>query len=134
MFDMIPLPPPAIVEVYFAPSCAPCRLELPALVELARKSPDRLRLVIVGERAAALQALSDASPRLAMLAVDKTHMNPRATLLAAGDGDGVLPFAKSVAADGRTCARWRGGLTWDRVQSLLSACSRVLKRPYSQRS
>ena len=39
--------PPPVLEVFYSPSCAPCRLELPAVAEIAGEAGTRVRIVIL---------------------------------------------------------------------------------------
>ncbi len=131
---MIVAPPPAMLEVYYAPSCAPCRLELPALAEFARTDPTRLHIVIVNEESLARETLIAASPRLGAAAASSPVSNARALLRAAGDADGMLPYARALTPSGRICARWFGILTHDRLRTLLNSCSRAVTEPRWRRS
>ena len=131
---MLPPAPPAILEVYYAPSCAPCRLELPALAQFARDGHSHLRIVIVSEPARAMGELKNASPRLLAAAVSSASAAPRATLLEAGDTDAILPYARSLLPNGKICARWRGGVTVDRARALVAACARAITVRRPQRS
>ncbi len=131
---MSPATPPPMLEVYYAPSCAPCRLELPAVAEFARRDGSRVRVVIVSDETRARIDLGQVSPALAASALVGSHATPRAALRAAGDGDGILPYARSLAANGKICARWRGGLTLARARALLAACAKAVISPLSHRS
>lgn len=128
------LAPPPILEVYYAPSCAPCRLELPAVAEFASQDGARVRIVIVSEEPRARADLTNVSPRLTEDAIAGREPTPRAILRAAGDHDGILPYARSIASDGRVCAQWRGRLTFATAQKLVAACARFLTLPPSRRS
>jgi len=129
---MLPPAPPAILEVYYAPSCAPCRLELPALAQFARDG--HLRIVVVSEPVRAMGELKNASTRLSAAAVLSANAAPRATLLEAGDADAILPYARSLLPNGKICARWRGGVTVDRARALVAACARAITGRRPQRS
>jgi hypothetical protein len=126
--------PPAVLEVYYAPSCAPCRLELPVLAEFERSRGAKQRIVIVSEEKIARETLRAESPRLEQTAVSPPRADPRATLREAGDLDGILPYARAIAPSGRTCARWRGRLTLARARALVASCARAVISPRSQRS
>jgi thiol-disulfide isomerase/thioredoxin len=130
---MIAAPPPAILEVYYAPSCAPCRMELPVLAEVRRRDGAKLRIVIVSDDQKARDTLRAVSPSLAQAAHSPQFADARASLRAAGDPDGILPYARSLSSTGRTCAQWRGGLTLGRVRALVAACARVISGPYPRR-
>ena len=119
---MSPAVPPPILEVYYSPSCAPCRLELPAVAEFAREDGSHVRIVIVDQQARAREELQAASPQLAATAIAAKKENPRALLLAAGDSDGILPYARVIAPDGNICAKWRGPLTLERAKMLIASC------------
>ncbi|MGB8365439.1 MAG: hypothetical protein ACLQUZ_01540 [Rhizomicrobium sp.] len=131
---MSPAALPPVLEVYYAPGCAPCRLELPAVAEFARRDGSRVRIVIISDEARARVDLDKVSPALAATAVAQTRSTPQAALRAAGDSDGILPYARSLAANGTTCARWRGGLTLARARALVSACAGAFILPSSHRS
>lgn len=101
-----------ILEVYYAATCAPCRQEIPLLTEVSAST----RLVIyVLDKAASLDKLP---ARIVITA----PADPRRVLRQAGDQDGILPFARSVRADGTLCGTWRGKLTLNRIDSLINLC------------
>jgi thiol-disulfide isomerase/thioredoxin len=129
---MIAAPPP-ILEVFYAPSCAPCRLELPVLASFAKTRSGHLRIVIVSEAVRARADLIEASPALAAVAVTASSHDARAALRQAGDADGILPFTRSLSANGAVCASWRGALTVMRINHLLTACARF-NAPHLPRS
>lgn len=131
---MIPALPTPILEVYYTPACAPCRLELPAMVEFARHDGAHVRIVIIDEEAQARTDIYRLSPALAAGAVVKTQAAPQSTLRAAGDGDGILPYARSLTTDGKVCAKWRGILTVARARALVASCTRMITSPPSHRS
>lgn len=109
------------MDVYYASTCAPCRVELPAILEAVRDGSD-IRILIVDAPRRAMKDLAAIEPRLAGLARPAAGGDPRARLRRAGDADGILPFARSVGADGRVCGAWRGMLTLSRIRALLSRC------------
>lgn len=119
---MITAPPPPVLEVYYTPACAPCRLELPAVAEFVQRDGARVRIVIIDKEANARSEIRRLSPGLAAGAVVETQAGPQSTLRAAGDGDGILPYARSLTADGKVCATWRGILTLSRARALMAAC------------
>jgi thiol-disulfide isomerase/thioredoxin len=129
---MIATPPPTL-EVFYAPSCAPCRLELPVLASFAKTKNGHLRIVIVSEVARARTDLIEASPALAAVAVTASSRDTRTALRQAGDADGILPFTRSLSSDGAICASWRGVLTVVRINHLLTACARF-NAPHLPRS
>jgi thiol-disulfide isomerase/thioredoxin len=110
--------------VFYAPSCAPCRLELPVLASFAKTRDGHLRIVIVSEAVRALADLIEASPALAAVAVTASSHDARAALRQAGDADAILPFTRSLSSNGAVCASWRGALTVMRINHLLTACAR----------
>ena len=117
------IPPVPVLEVYFAPTCAPCRLELPVLAEAAKDGLP-VTVVLLTDQARARRELAAASPGLAAKAVPAPPgADPRTTLRDAGDPDGILPFSRVRGAEG-TCPSWRGILTLDRIRTLLAGCSR----------
>lgn len=116
------MPPLAHVEVYYASTCTPCRLELPALAQIAEEGALPLSVVILGDVARARDELSGASPKLAALARESDAENERLALRSAGDDDGILPYARSLSADGTMCGSWRGVLSKERIIALLALC------------
>ena len=101
-----------VLEVYYADSCVPCRQELPVLAQVSATT----RLVIyVLDKPDHLQSLKD-------WAVMTAPATPRTILRQAGDGDGILPYARTVKADGTPCQSWRGVLTLDRIAKMISLC------------
>jgi len=105
-----------VLEVYYASTCEPCRKELPALTQVADGT--KLVIYVLGNAEKAkreLQALADK-------AVFIGDADQRAALRTAGDADGILPFARSVRANGTLCGSWRGILTLDRIRTLLNSC------------
>lgn len=124
---MLALPPP-VFEIYYAPSCAPCRLDLPVAAELVKRDGVALRIVIVSDAAKALADLRAVSPALANAAELPAEPNPRAVLRGAGDPDGILPYART-RAHGKTCATWRGRLSLAKALEMIAACRKRLTAP-----
>jgi hypothetical protein len=116
---MVALPPH--LDVYYSWTCAPCRLELPALAAAATQGAD-IRILIVSEEARARADLATISTPLAHTARLAPGNSARARLRQAGDDDGILPFTRAARADGSLCGSWRGILTPGRMLSLLRAC------------
>lgn len=114
--------PPPHLDVYYASTCAPCRLELPAILGAINDGKD-VRLLIVSEPARATADLKATSSRLLKVMSPAQGSNPRDRLRRVGDADGILPFTRSVSAKGNVCAIWRGTLTRWRIRDLLSRCS-----------
>jgi thiol-disulfide isomerase/thioredoxin len=134
---MPPLPPalpPATLEVFYSPSCAPCRLELPVVAEFAGQEGARIRIVILDEEARALEELRAVSPRLEAAAESKLSQSPNEILGAAGNSNRILPYARSVTANGEVCAKWAGRLTLERARSLVMACAKFIVSPPPSRS
>ena len=102
-----------ILEVYYAATCAPCRQEIPLLAEISATSKV---VVYVLDKAIGL----DKVPAQIIITAPT---DPRSVLRLAGDQDGILPFARSVRADGTLCGTWRGKLTLERITSLVSLCA-----------
>ncbi len=112
-----------LLEVYYASSCEPCRLELPVLAEAARRDGVHLVVVILDEEARARRDLAAAGPALDAAAIMPPSARDQRTILReAGDPDGILPYARVRRADGRACGSWRGILTLARIKSLLASC------------
>jgi thiol-disulfide isomerase/thioredoxin len=126
--------PPPVLEVFYSPSCAPCRLELPVVAQIAGRPDVQIRIVILDQEERAREELRGVSPALESAAVIPSHRSPNELLREAGDEKGVLPYARSVAADGEVCAGWSGGLTMSRAQGLLAACARLVTSPRPSRS
>ena len=118
--------PPPVLEVYYSPTCAPCRLELPVLADLVKTDGNRVRIVILDQEVRARAELRAVSPALEKAAVARHGLKPRAVLVAAGNTDSILPFARSLAPGGKVCGRWRGGLTPAKARDLIQACARII--------
>ena len=118
MIDM----PPAIVEVYFDSSCTPCRRELPALAKAVGEENIPLAIFILGDETKAREQLNEISPVLLPRAKSVGDKDVRGVLRAAGNDEGILPYARAVQANGHVCAQWRGILNVDRIRALLAAC------------
>ncbi len=117
------VPPVPVLDVYYASTCAPCRLELPVLAEAVRDGLP-VTVVMLTDPARARRELAEASPDLAARAEPAAiAADPRASLRAAGDPDGILPFSRVRGADGVPCRTWRGLLTLERIRALLKGCS-----------
>ncbi len=111
------------LEVFYASTCAPCRLELPALAA-ALQDGLPVTIVLLTETVRARQDLAAVAPELAARAVAAADLTaPRATLRDAGDPDGILPFSRVRRGQGGTCRTWRGLLTLERIRRLLAECS-----------
>jgi hypothetical protein len=121
--------PPPVLEIFYSSTCAPCRIELPVLAAVLGKDGTHMRIVILekGERARA--ELRAVSPLLEAIAVGPAPAAPGDVLRAAGNDRGILPYARSMDAQGNACAAWSGGLTVNRIKSLLAACARRLTSP-----
>jgi len=118
---MLPALPPPVLEVFYSPVCAPCRLELPVLADYMRNgNADRLRIVIISDEARAREDLRAVSPRLEARAETRGD-SPGETLRASGNTSGILPYARSVREE-EVCAQWEGRLTPQRIDMLLAAC------------
>lgn len=130
---MLPDLPPPVLEVFYLPSCAPCRLELPALAELIVEGRT-VRIVIVDQEERSRADLRAVSPRLEAVAIARTAADPRQTLREAGNDTGILPFARGVNGRGEACSRWWGGLTVARARGLLEPCLRQATLPWRSRS
>lgn len=118
---MVPNVP--VLEVYYAPTCTPCRLELPVLAESARRGTP-LVVVLLTEEGKARRDLAAVSPTLERRAIAaRAGRDPREILRAAGDTDGILPFSHVRRADGSICETWRGSLTLERIKALLASCA-----------
>jgi hypothetical protein len=129
---MPPLPPdlpPPVLEVFYSPTCTPCRLELPAVAEIVGQGDVKVRIVILDQEERARTELSTVSPLLEAIAVPPTSAPPGDVLRAAGDANGILPYARNLTAKGEVCAKWSGGLTVSRVRTLLAACARFATSP-----
>jgi thiol-disulfide isomerase/thioredoxin len=134
---MPPLPPdlpPVTLEVFYSPSCAPCRLELPVVAAFADQDGAHIRIVILDEETRAREELRAASSRLEAVAESKVSQSPNEILGAAGNANRILPYARSVTANGEVCAKWAGRLTLERARSLVAACARFIVSPPPSRS
>jgi len=126
---MTALPPPTL-EIYYAPTCAPCRLDLPVATELLKQDGVRLRIVIVSDAPKALADLKAASPALVKVAEVPAEQNPRTVLRRAGNADGILPYARTRNS-ANTCATWRGRLSLDKALEMIAACRKRFTEPRS---
>ncbi len=116
------IPPVPVLDVYYAPTCLPCRLELPVLAEAVRDGLS-VTVMLLTEEAKARRQLAAVSPQLAAQAVAVPGGGaPRAVLRAAGDGDGILPYSVVRSRQGGACRSWRGALTLERIRRLLTGC------------
>ena len=131
---MITAAPPPVLEVYYSPTCAPCRLELPAIAEFVRDGETHVRIVILDQAKRASEELREVSPILAATAIVAKDANPRTALRAAGDAEEMLPYARVIAPGGQVCAQWRGSLTLSRARNLVAACVKTISAPNKRRS
>ena len=129
----MPTHPPPVLEVYYSPTCAPCRAELPVLADFVTRDSVRVRIVILEQEERARGDIRAVSAKLEMGAVASAKVPPRTTLLAAGNSDGILPYARSVTVAGKACAKWRGGLSLERARALVNACA-AISGPSKRRS
>jgi hypothetical protein len=123
-----------MLEVFYSPSCTPCRLELPVVAEMVGQEGVTVRVIILDQGERARAELRAVSPRLEAIAAGPSAAPPGEALRAAGDANGILPYARSVTAEGQECAKWSGRLTISRIQSLLAACARLVTSPRRSRS
>jgi thiol-disulfide isomerase/thioredoxin len=118
--------PPPVLEVFYSPSCAPCRLELPVVAEIAGRPDIQIRIVILDQEERARIELRAVSPDLEAAAESRVENSPNAVLRAAGNSNGILPYARTLAANGAVCAKWAGGLTLARIRGMVAACARLI--------
>ncbi len=118
--------PPPVLEVFYSPTCVPCRLELPAVAQMAGEKDARVRIVILDQEERARSELRAVSIQLDVIATAATSAPAGEVLRGAGNERGILPYARSLTVDGETCATWSGGLTVARAKSLLAACARLI--------
>ena len=116
---------PPVLEVFYSPTCAPCRLELPAVAEIVHGKQARVHIVILDQEERARSELRAVSDALNSVATASAKM-PADVLRASGDEHGILPYARSLTADHEICAKWSGGLSVARAKELLAACSRLI--------
>jgi len=112
-----------LLQVFYSSNCAPCRLELPVLADVAAGRTVDLSIVVFGDREKAFAELRGASTRLAGLATAIPENEERQTLRAAGNADGILPYARILSASGLACDSWRGGLTPRVIARMLERCA-----------
>lgn len=132
-----PLPPdipPPVLEVFYSPSCTPCRLELPVVARSAEQHGVHIRIVILDQEDRARAELHAVSAKLADAAEARVGRSPNAVLRAAGNEDSILPYARSLTDAGKVCAKWSGRLTLSRIRSLLAACTDLIGSPRHSRS
>ena len=118
--------PPPVLEVFYSPSCVPCRLELPAVAEMAGRKGTEVRIIILDQEDRARAELRAVSRGLDSIASPPGPAPPGDVLRGAGNERGILPYARSVTGEGEICATWLGGLTVARAKSLLAACARLI--------
>jgi len=118
-----PSPSPPVLEVYYASTCTPCRLDLPVLADVARTQDATVVIVMLTDPAQARAEFAAVDPGLGALAIPSVETDQRAVLRAAGDADGILPYALVKTPEGETCASWRGRLTLERVRKLIARCA-----------
>jgi hypothetical protein len=121
--------PPPVLEVFYSPTCAPCRLELPVLAEVVHGQGTSVRIIILDQEERARVELHAASPRLDAVAVGPAADAPRDVLRTAGNDRGILPYARTVDSEGAVCSTWSGRLTVSRIKSMVAACARRLTSP-----
>lgn len=121
--------PPPVLEVFYSPTCTPCRLELPIVAEIVREEGTRVRIVIIDQEERARAELQAVSSRLDAVAVGPAAAAPRDILRAAGNDRGILPYARTVGSAGTVCSTWSGRLTVSRIKSMFAACARRLTSP-----
>jgi len=63
--------PPPVLEVFYSPTCAPCRLELPAVAEIAGAGGTRVRIVILDQEERTRSELRAVSPQLDAIATSR---------------------------------------------------------------
>jgi hypothetical protein len=127
----MPVLPPPVFEMYYASTCAPCRLDLPVAAQLIRRNDVTLQIVIVNDALKALADLRAISPALVKAAHVPAEPDPRAMLRSAGDPDGILPYARTRDG-GKTCATWRGRLSLDKALRMIAACRKRFTAPPSR--
>ncbi|HTT82816.1 MAG TPA: thioredoxin family protein [Rhizomicrobium sp.] len=127
IMTMYALPPPTL-EVFYSPTCAPCQLELPVLADLVTGAGTQLRIIVLDGGKRARIEIHKASPTLDRDVAPDIRVKPRDALLAAGDTDGILPFARTIAGSGKVCASWRGILTARRVRVMIGTCQRLISQ------
>jgi thiol-disulfide isomerase/thioredoxin len=118
--------PPPVLEVFYSPTCAPCRLELPVVADSLKHGGARIHIVILDQEERARRELRDVSVELEAAAEARYDSSPNAVLRAAGNPNGILPYARSMTASGAVCAKWAGGLTLARIRDMVAACARLI--------
>jgi thiol-disulfide isomerase/thioredoxin len=134
---MPPLPPDSpvpILEVFYSPTCVPCRLELPVVAAIVEEKSVQVRIVILDQEDRARAELRSVSPRLESSAESRVGQSPGDVLREAGDDNGILPYSRSVTPEGDVCAKSPGRLTVTRARELLAACARLIASPRHSRS
>jgi hypothetical protein len=119
--------PGPTLEIYYAQSCAPCRLELPAISELVQKEHAPVHFFVLDGGPESRRTLGAAAPG-ATITDAASRGGERKVLAAAGDTDAILPYARAVGLRGELCAAWRGRLTVSVGVRLLAQCPRVSAR------
>ena len=112
----------ALLVVFWASWCPPCREETPGLLELAKKPPEELRVIVFShdEHMQAVEAFLGGPPSPGLhLRLDEGHAVARAF------GVDTLPTSILVV-DGRLVARFSGPRAWNSqaMRRLLEKLSR----------
>lgn len=111
-----------VLEVYYSPACAPCKLELPLLADLREGSSFKLVVVILNQEDQAFADLDRVSLALRADAIVSQEPDERKALRAAGNENGILPYARVTQGKDTLCQSWRGRLSRVRIERMIASC------------
>jgi len=96
------------------------------IAEFAKQNGALVRVIVLDQEERARMELRAVSADLEAAAESRVEKSPNAVLRAAGNANGILPYARSVTESGDVCAKWAGGLTLTRIRSMVAACVRFI--------
>lgn len=112
--------PERTVLLLVASWCAPCRVELAHIDEIARAAaPYDVRVLLVDDSKAGRRMVAALSPARRWLPDPAVAAPARAALLSRTPG---LPYSVAIGPKGAICADRRGGLDPARTRALVARC------------
>lgn len=110
-----------VLVIFWRSDCAPCRIEQPILIEVARSHPQlHIALISLQDEAQTRNyfGTSPASNMAILIAQD----NAKKILLSMGDTRAALPFSAYLNADGTICETHYGVLGTEIVNNWIEEC------------